>query len=162
MLEPHAMLNAFSPADARAALTRCCGASRWVEAMLARRPFASAAALFADAEASWSTMGREDFLEAFSHHPRIGARASNDAWASQEQARVAEAGAEIRQALLAANEEYERRFGYTFIVCATGKSAGEMLALLRARLPNNPTRELGVAAAEQARITRLRLEKLAS
>jgi 2-oxo-4-hydroxy-4-carboxy-5-ureidoimidazoline decarboxylase len=179
--EPHAVLNASTASEARAALARCCGASRWVEGMLARRPFASTAALYADAEAVWGALGREDFLEAFAHHPRIGARAGDvaspvaspgadaraaaalqatAAWASQEQARVSEADAGTQQALRAANEAYLDRFGYIFIVCATGKSASEMLALLRARLPNEPAYELAVAAGEQARITRLRLAKL--
>jgi 2-oxo-4-hydroxy-4-carboxy-5-ureidoimidazoline decarboxylase len=156
MLDPHALLNALAPTDARAALARCCGAS--------------AAALDADAEAVFATLGRQDLLEAFSHHPRIGARAAEAtaalqataAWSSQEQARVADADADTKEALRAANEEYLRRFGYIFIVCATGKSAAEMLELLRARLPNDDARELAIAAREQLRITRLRLEKLAS
>jgi 2-oxo-4-hydroxy-4-carboxy-5-ureidoimidazoline decarboxylase len=165
--EPHAVLNALAPDEARAALARCCGASRWVEAMLARRPFASTAALYGDADAAFVALGRTDLLEAFAHHPRIGARPgvalqATAAWASQEQARVSEADADTKEALRAANEEYRERFGFIFIVCATGKSAAEMLTLLRARLPNDPTRELAVAAGEQARITRLRLEKLAS
>ena len=171
MPEPHAVLNALSPADARAALTRCCGAARWVDAMLARRPFASDAALYADAEVAFGALGREDLLEAFSHHPRIGARAGDAAkapaalqataaWSSAEQARVGESDAETQEALRVANDEYLGRFGYIFIVCATGKSAAEMLGLLRARLPNDPARELGIAGGEQARITRLRLGKL--
>jgi 2-oxo-4-hydroxy-4-carboxy-5-ureidoimidazoline decarboxylase len=165
--EPHAVLNALAPAEARAALTRCCGASRWVEVMLARRPFTSTGTLYADAEATFATLGREDFLEAFAHHPRIGGDASaalraTATWSNQEQARVSEADAETQQQLRTANEEYLRRFGHIFIVCATGKSAVEMLALLRARLPNDPERELAIAAGEQARITRLRLDKLGS
>jgi 2-oxo-4-hydroxy-4-carboxy-5-ureidoimidazoline decarboxylase len=163
--EPHAVLNALPPTEARAALTRCCGASRWVEAMSARRPFPSTEALYADAEAVFATLGREDFLEAFAHHPRIGGQApaslrATAAWSNQEQARVSEADTDTQRQLRAANEEYLRRFGYIFIVCATGKSAAEMLALLRARLPNDPARELAIAAGEQARITRLRLDKL--
>jgi len=131
--------------------------------MLARRPFASTAALHADAEAAWAALGREDTLEAFEHHPRIGARAGApkvDAWASAEQARVNDADGGTRAALADANERYLARFGYIFIVCATGKSASEMLALLEARLGNDPAHELAIAAGEQARITRLRLEKL--
>jgi 2-oxo-4-hydroxy-4-carboxy-5-ureidoimidazoline decarboxylase len=162
MPEPHAVLNALPPEDARAALTRCCGSARWVTAMLARRPFASAAALHADAEAAWAALGRADVLEAFDHHPRIGARAGGDAWARDEQARVRDADDETQRALLDANERYLTRFGYIFIVCATGKSAPEMLGLLEARLGNDPARELEIAAREQARITRLRLEKLGS
>jgi 2-oxo-4-hydroxy-4-carboxy-5-ureidoimidazoline decarboxylase len=163
-VEPHALLNALSTADARAALTRCCGSTRWVASMLARRPWASSSALHADAEATWGSLGRDDVLEAFAHHPRIGARAesTDDAWARQEQARVGDADGETRRSLVEANERYLRRFGYIFIVCATGKSAAEMLGLLEARLGNDPERELAIAAREQARITRLRLEKLAA
>ena len=164
MPDAHEVLNALPAAAARAALTRCCGSGRWVAGMMGRRPWASAAALYADAETTWAALGHDDFLEAFAHHPRIGARAdqTDDAWARQEQARVGEAGGETRRALVDGNERYLRRFGYIFIVCATGKSAAEMLGLLEARLGNDPGRELAIAAGEQARITRLRLEKLAA
>ena len=164
MPEAHEVLNAMPANAARAALTRCCGAGRWVAGMMGRRPWASAAALYADAEATWAALGHDDFLEAFAHHPRIGARAdgTDDAWARQEQARVGDADGETRAALVEANERYLERFGYIFIVCATGKSAAEMLGLLEARLGNDPTRELAIAAGEQARITRLRLEKVAA
>ncbi len=164
MSEVHEVLNALPSSAARAALTRCCGSGRWVAGMMARRPWASAEALYADAEATWADLGHDDFLEAFAHHPRIGARAdqTDDAWARQEQARVGDADGETRRSLVDANEQYLQRFGYIFIVCATGKSAAEMLALLEARLGNDPARELAIAAGEQARITRLRLEKLAA
>lgn len=170
MPDPQAVLNALSTDEARATLARCCGAARWVAGMLARRPWASTAALYADAEMTWQALGREDFLEAFAHHPRIGARGDEAghkprdeggaAWSRQEQARVGDADAETRRALLDANERYLHRFGYIFIVCATGKSAAEMLSLLEERFGNDPARELAIAAGEQARITRLRLEKL--
>jgi 2-oxo-4-hydroxy-4-carboxy-5-ureidoimidazoline decarboxylase len=164
MLEPHSVVNALSADEARAALTRCCGSARWVAGMLARRPFPSTAALHVDAETTWAALGRDDFLEAFAHHPRIGARnvEESDAWARQEQASARDVGAATEAALRHANEEYLRRFGYIFIVCATGKSATEMLQLLEARLGNDPARELAIAAGEQARITRLRLGKLAA
>jgi 2-oxo-4-hydroxy-4-carboxy-5-ureidoimidazoline decarboxylase len=170
MSDPHAVLNALPADEARAALARCCGSTRWVAGMLARRPWASPTALYADAKATWAALGRDDFLEAFAHHPRIGARgdASGDqareeggaAWSRQEQARVGDANAETRRSLVEANERYLRRFGYIFIVCATGKSAAEMLGFLEERFCNDPARELAIAAGEQARITRLRLEKL--
>jgi 2-oxo-4-hydroxy-4-carboxy-5-ureidoimidazoline decarboxylase len=163
MPEPHALLNSLPADEAQVALTRCCGSARWVAGMLARRPWASTAALHADAEATFAALGRDDLLEAFAHHPRIGARsdaAGDKAWARQEQARVADADADTRRALVDANERYQRRFGYIFIVCATGKSAAEMLGLLEARLGNDPARELSIAATEQARITGLRLGKL--
>lgn len=164
MPEPHAVLNGFPADEARAALFRCCGSASWVAGMIARRPWASEPALYADAEATWAGLGRDDVLEAFAQHPRIGARAgqTDDAWARQEQARVDDADGETRRALVEANERYLDRFGYIFIVCATGKSAAEMLALLQQRLGNDPERELAIAAGEQARITRLRLEKIAA
>jgi 2-oxo-4-hydroxy-4-carboxy-5-ureidoimidazoline decarboxylase len=166
MSEPQAVLNALPADEAGAALARCCGSARWVAGMLARRPWASTAALYADAAAIWAALARDDLLEAFAQHPRIGARGdeagdeARDIWARQEQARVADAAAGTRRSLADANERYLRRFGYIFIVFATGKSAAEMLALLEERLGNDPARELAIAAGEQARITRLRLGKL--
>jgi 2-oxo-4-hydroxy-4-carboxy-5-ureidoimidazoline decarboxylase len=168
--EPHEVLNDLSEAEAATALGRCCGASAWVSAMVRGRPYASREALLAAAERVWAGMGPADLLEAFAHHPRIGASveelrarfAGTSAWASQEQGGVKEAPAEVLEALRAANVAYEQRFGFIFIVCASGKSAEEMLALLQARLLHEPARELPIAAAEQAKITRLRLEKLAA
>ena len=136
--------------------------------MLARRPFESDEAVLQAADDVWEELGREDYLEAFSHHPKIGADIeslrkkfqSTAAWSSGEQAGVSMADEETLRGLAKGNIDYEARFGYIFIVCATGKSAGEMLALLRARLPNPPDRELAIAAGEQAKITRIRLEKL--
>jgi 2-oxo-4-hydroxy-4-carboxy-5-ureidoimidazoline decarboxylase len=162
-------LDAMSASEARAALARCCGARRWVDGMVALRPFRSDAGLFATAEAVWSEMGRDDILDAFSHHPRIGADveklrekfASTASWSEGEQSGVSGASDETLLALRDANVRYEEKFGFLFIVCATGKSAEEMLAILRGRLANDdPERELRVAAAEQAKITRIRLEKL--
>lgn len=168
MPEPHELLNALDGAALRAALQRCCGAQRWVEGMIAARPFASTAALYDSAERVWSGLAREDYLEAFSHHPRIGEDAAalrarfpqTAAWAQGEQAGVAGADDAMLAALAANNRRYFERFGYIFIVCASGKSAPEMAALLAVRLDNEPDIELAIAAREQARITRLRLEKL--
>lgn len=162
MPEPHEVLNELSVAGARAALLRCCGAARWVEAMMERRPFASTSVLRAEADNVWSSLGREDILEAFAAHPRIGARTTSDAWAREEQSNVGAGGAEVRASLAEANDRYVRKFGYIFIVFATGKSAEEMLRILDARLANDPAHELTVAAGEQAKITQLRLGKLAS
>ncbi len=160
-------LDALSRDEARAALERCCGASRWVEAVNAARPFGNAAALFAASDRAFSELERGDWLEAFAHHPKIGdvsalraKFAATAAWAGAEQAGAAAAGEETLRALAEGNRAYEERFGYIFIVCATGKSAGEMLALLRARIGNDPDAELAIAAAEQRKITRLRIEKL--
>ena len=162
-------LNDLPAAEARAELLRCCGSSRWVKAMLARRPIADAATLFAAADEVWWSLEPAEWREAFAHHPRIGDRdslrarfATTAQWAAGEQAGVDEAAEELLASLAEANQAYEERFGYIFIVCATGKSAEEMLALLLARLPHPPQEEIRIAAGEQARITRLRLEKLLS
>jgi len=161
---PHALLNALSPDEARAALARCCGSGRWVAGMLARRPFASPEDLHAAADDAWRALGRDDFLEAFAAHPRIGETSGEKAggtWSADEQARAAGRSADDAAALRALNQAYAERFGYIFIICATGKTAPEILAALRARLPNDGESELAVAAAEQAKITRIRLERLA-
>jgi OHCU decarboxylase len=135
--------------------------------MAARRPFASRAALFAAADELCAGLEREDWLEAFGRHPPIGEKraaaetsATERRWSEQEQSAAARAAAETLTALAEANRAYRERYGYLFIVCAAGKSAEEMLALLRQRLQNDPGTELGVAAEEQRRIARLRLEKL--
>jgi 2-oxo-4-hydroxy-4-carboxy-5-ureidoimidazoline decarboxylase len=162
-----AALNTL-PAAARAeALATCCGATAWVTALNGQFPFASAAALYEAAERSWYSLGEADWREAFAHHPKIGdvrvlqeKFASTAAWAAGEQGAVKQASLETLEALAAGNAAYEQKFGYIFIVCATGKSAAEMLALLQARLPNDPSQEIHVAMSEQAKITRLRLEKL--
>jgi 2-oxo-4-hydroxy-4-carboxy-5-ureidoimidazoline decarboxylase len=167
--EAHRVLNALSDAAARQALERCCAAHRWVTGMLRQRPFESAAALFTAAEQSFAELGRDDYLEAFAHHPQIGASLADlrarfpetSAWSSEEQASVTHADDRTLLALHAANADYLARFGHIFIVCASGKTAAEMLSLLEARLDNAPDVELRIAAAEQAKITRLRLEKLA-
>lgn len=161
-------INRASENEAREMLTKCCGASRWVSGMLARRPFESDDALYAGADEVWSTMARHDVLEALAHHPRIGAHidelrtrfeATAD-WASSEQSGAKVASEETLSSLRDGNLRYEERFGHFFVVCATGKSAPEMLALLRERLLNDPETELAIAAREQAKITRIRLEKL--
>jgi OHCU decarboxylase len=160
-------LNTLGEAEARAALFRCCGSARWVERMLAYRPFRSETELYARAAVAGRGLDRADWLEAFVAHPRIGDLgalrakfASTAAWAAGEQAAVADAAEATLQGLATGNRDYEARFGYLFIVCATGKSADQMLMLLRERLANDPDTELSVASAEQSKITRIRLEKL--
>jgi len=152
-------VNALSDERARAALQRCCGARHWVDAMLAARPFVHDAELLASAERVWWKLGRADWLEAFAHHSRIGERAG-DAWSRREQAGVDGAGEDTRSALAQRNRDYEKRFGYVFLICATGKTAEEMLDALRGRLTHDPATELRIAAKEQANITRLRLDSL--
>ena len=159
--------NLPKPALAEA-LQKCCGSTAWVEKMAAGVPFANAETLLAEAQACWYALGEADWREAFAHHPPIGGDvralrekfASTSAWAEGKQAAVRVATPETLEALAAGNTEYERKFGYLFIVCATGKRAGEMLALLQVRLPNHPADEMVIAMGEQAKITRIRLQKL--
>lgn len=163
-------LNALDEDGAARALLRCCGSSRWARQMAAARPFAGAEAMSGAADAIWSALDRTDWLEAFVAHPRIGSGGPDTSsgpggsggsdWSRQEQAGVAGAAAQSLRRLADANREYEARFGYIFIVCATGKGTDEMLALLEGRLRHDAGEELRVAAEEQRRITRLRLTKL--
>ena len=156
------------PAERAAELLRaCCGASRWVAAMVAHRPFGSPGTLLAAADDAWWSLGPDDWREAFAHHPRIGewrAEVAQDeraaSWSASEQAGARDATRTVHDALAEANREYEARFGHIYIVCATGKTADQMLAMARARLRSSPDEELRVAAGEQAKITRLRLEKM--
>ncbi len=161
-----ARLNSLGLSEAIAVLHTVCGSKRWADSLAAARPFASASDLFAHADRAWFGLAREDWLEAFSHHPRIGERnlaqakfAATAVQSAREQTGMAAATEAERAEFAAGNAEYERRFGHVFLICATGKSAAEMLAALRARLVNDAVTELHTAAAEQANITRLRLER---
>jgi 2-oxo-4-hydroxy-4-carboxy-5-ureidoimidazoline decarboxylase len=163
-MEPLRSIDGADDAAARAVLTRACGSTRWVDRMMALRPFGSDDALKHAARAEWFTLDEQDWLEAFSHHPKIGDRAALEArfpsthdLSSQEQSGVAAARADVIDALAKANEEYLDRFGFIFIVCATGKTAEQMLDVLRDRLSNDRATELRIAAEEQAKITVLRL-----
>src|SRR5205085_1652027 len=144
--------------EAGAALRACCASSKWVQRMLSQRPFKDADEVFASAERIWNDLGREDWLEAFAAHPRIGEKGT--AQESREQAGAASATDDVKAKLAEVNRAYEARFGWIYLVCATGKSAEEMLAIAQSRMTNDPDAELKVAAAEQAKITRLRLIKL--
>jgi 2-oxo-4-hydroxy-4-carboxy-5-ureidoimidazoline decarboxylase len=162
-------INSWTEPEARAAFLRCCGSTQWAERMAARRPFADEAELLAAAMGIWRGLPPADWLEAFAAHPRIGDRdalrrkfAATAEWSASEQAGVTGASEATFQALAEANRLYEAKFGYIFIVCATGKTAGEILALLEQRLGNEPAEELRVAAGEQEKITHLRLRKLCS
>ncbi|KFE62501.1 2-oxo-4-hydroxy-4-carboxy-5-ureidoimidazoline decarboxylase [Hyalangium minutum] len=160
-------LNGLSLEDAQAELLRCCGSHRWADAMARARPFKDVPSVYAEAGWLWSQTGPEDWKEAISHHPRIGdveklreRFKASGAWSEQEQKGMEGATEDVVQALADGNREYEARFGFTFLICATGKSAREMLEHLRERMTNPPALELRIAAGEQAQITRLRLEKL--
>jgi len=160
-------LNVLSAERAAELFRACCGALRWVDAMVSRRPFFSRDAVLQAADDEWSSMRESDWLEAFSHHPRLGEKMSAAGesavargWSASEQSAVVSAGADARIGLARLNQDYERRFGFIYIVCATGKSADELLELARRRMQNDRDAELRVAAEEQRMITRLRLEKL--
>ena len=160
-----ARLDALTPRAAEAALLDCCGSPEWVRRMRERRPFASAAELHATADLVWDDLDREQWLLAFRAHPEIGGTASTQgergtAWSVAEQAGVDPEATATRTALAEANRAYRERFGHVFLVCATGKSGDEMLALCRERLANDPERELLVAAEEERKILHLRLDKL--
>ena len=132
--------------------------------MAEARPFTSVEAMAAQADAIWWALDRSDWYEAFAAHPVIGGRGSGAsgtaAWSDEEQAGVAPAAEQVRRRLAEANRDYHERFGYIFIVCATGRTADEMLGLLDRRLEHDPEYELRVAAEEQRKITQLRLTKL--
>jgi allantoicase len=159
-------LNAMDEKKLRALLLSCCGSTRWAERMLARRPFASVRALFAAADDAWWALGSKDFLKAFAAHPRIGSKkkakpqsSKSASWSKGEQRGVSSADAAVLKRLAQLNNEYFKKFGFIFIVFATGKSAPEMLALLEERVKRGKSKEIETAAVEQAKITRVRLEK---
>jgi 2-oxo-4-hydroxy-4-carboxy-5-ureidoimidazoline decarboxylase len=152
-------LNVAPEREAREALLACCGAEAWADRMLASRPLSGLAAVHHSAETIWSSLTPADWLEAFSRHPKIGEQTAS-AWSRDEQQGMSQAGQSTAQAMLEANEQYQRRFGWIFIVCANGKSAEQMLELLHQRLANDPGEELQIAAREQSKIMHLRLDKL--
>ena len=183
-------LNALDRAAAERALLRCCGSERWAREMAARRPWANLEAMGEEADKIWCGLATADHLQAFAAHPRIGESGSSggssesggsgrslesggsgasggaggggtrEHWSSQEQSRVTAAIDDVRERLAAANDDYHARFGFIFIVCATGKSAEEMLMILDERLKHSHEEELRIASEEQRKITRVRLEKL--
>ncbi|HUP00019.1 MAG TPA: allantoicase [Gemmatimonadota bacterium] len=162
-----ARLNGLPLREAEAELRRCCGAAVWAHAMAERRPFRDLPDALAACDEVWRTLSADDWLQAIGDHPRIGGSRGGDdrfdatrRWSRGEQAGVARADIETRSSLAEAQAEYERRFGYIFLVCAAGKSGEEILGELRARLHNLHAAELRASAEELWRITRLRLEKL--
>lgn len=160
-------LDGMGREQARLVLARCCGAERWVEAMITARPFGTRDAVTVAASRVFDTLERADWLQAFAAHPKIGDAdslrkkyAHNGAWSAQEQSGVDSALEDTIRDLAYYNGLYEGRHGFIFIVCATGKTAGEMLELLKARVNNSTDVEIVNASMEQRRITMLRLEKL--
>lgn len=164
-----AWLNELDPEEARAELLKCCGATRWAQTVERDRPYASIEQLLAKANDVWWSLNETDWLEAFRSHPKIGERkaanavsAQSQQWSAHEQQGVQNAAQQTIDKLAQLNLDYEKKFGFIFIVCATGKSSDEILALLEQRLPNDAATELPMATAEQAKITELRLRKLFS
>jgi OHCU decarboxylase len=160
-------LNKMESPEADLRFRDCCGSREWARRMAEARPFNTSEELIAAAETIWNALAPADWLEAFSAHPKIGAKkaapaqqAQSAEWSKGEQAGMDSAETHVKDELADANRLYEKKFGYIFIVCATGKTAGEMLALCRARLDNSPGTELPVAAEEQRKITEIRLLKL--
>ncbi len=160
-------LNALSSEEQQEQFLKCCGSTNWARRMTEHRPFASLEDLLTSADRIWWSLTADDWLEAFRSHPKIGEQraakhVSADAqeWSQQEQSSLGQAAADTRQELAELNQKYERQFGFIYIVCATGKGAEEMLAILKERMDNAPDVELRIAASEQAKITQLRLKKL--
>lgn len=157
--------NLADEATALEAMLACCAARRWAEAMVALRPISSVEELSLAADQVWSTTEEPDWMEAFAAHPRIGERkakpeqTADAAWSREEQSSAARAPQELLSELAEGNLLYEQRFGFTYIVCATGKSAEEMLAILRRRLTNDRQQELREAAEQQRQILQIRLGK---
>jgi 2-oxo-4-hydroxy-4-carboxy-5-ureidoimidazoline decarboxylase len=163
-MEPWRSFNDAAADDARRMLLSCCGSTRWAARMLTRRPFTTREDLLEAARREWFALTEDDWREAFHQHPKIGDRTAlrqrfpaTHHLSAQEQAGVGTASDDVLDALAEGNRAYEARFGYIFIVCATGRSANEMLAMLQERLDNEPAHEIGIAAEEQANITELRL-----
>ena len=160
-------LNALTPSEANEQFKLCCGASNWVEKMNQNRPFHDKNEVYQQAESIWFSLSSEDWLEAFTHHPKIGDIDSlrkkfhnTKSISKNEQSGVNDAEKSTLNNLAKSNQLYEDKFGFIFIVCATGKSADEMLALIKMRLNKNAETEMQNAAKEQNKITQLRLEKL--
>jgi len=161
------ILNSATPGEAEQEFLKCCGSKSWAQQMVAARDYRSEEELLASAERFWWSLDRREWLQAFHSHPKIGeqkaaAKTAIEAqrWSAVEQSGIRDSAKQTLADLARLNGEYEAKFGYIFIVCATGKTAEEMLALLRQRLGNDPNDELRIAAAEQAKITELRLKKL--
>jgi allantoicase len=162
-----AWLNSLSTGEAAKELLQCCGSKRWATQMSSARPYENIADVIARANEVWQSLDRDDWLEAFRSHPKIGEKKAAETvsaqarqWSGQEQSGVNTASSETTNSLATLNREYEQKFGFIFIICATGKTSDEMLAALHERLDHDEAEELPIAAAEQSKITELRLKKL--
>jgi 2-oxo-4-hydroxy-4-carboxy-5-ureidoimidazoline decarboxylase len=159
-----AAFNALPPAAAEAELLACCSSPRWAAAVAALRPFRDLDHLQEAADKAWWALDEGDWFAAFEAHPRIGERAAGEGaharWSTAEQADAQRADQTVRDEIARGNVDYELRFGHVFLICASGRSGEEILAELRRRLDSSPETELRTAAAEQAKITRLRVERM--
>ncbi len=160
-------INTLSREQAEAEFMKCCGSKRWAAKMSAARPFENIEEMVTAADRIWWALDSTDWLEAFNSHPKIGekkaaARVAGQSlsWSETEQSGTRDSTQQTMDQLAQLNREYQKKFGFIYIVCATGKSAEEMLAVLRDRLDNDAATELRNAATEQAKITTLRLNKL--
>ena len=160
-------LNSLLPPRAEAEFLKCCGSRNWAQRLVSARPFSSFDQLVETSDRIWWSLAPADWLEAFYSHPKIGEKkaaapvaADAQKWSEDEQSGTRAAAAETMAELGELNDAYEKKFGYIFIVCASGKNSEEMLGILRERLPHNTQEEFRIAATEQAKITRLRLRKL--
>jgi len=165
----HTILNAQNETQVAATLQQCCASEKWVTRMIASRPFIDTSEVLSQATSIWESLEEVDFLQAFAAHPQIGdvktlqaKYANTQAIASSEQSQVATASDDTIEQLALANQLYLKRFGFIFIICATGKSADEMLNALLARIGNSRQQEIENAAAEQLKITILRLNRVES
>ena len=160
-------LNGLDSSEAAAQFNLCCGATNWIKMMNQSRPFQNKNEVYQQAESIWLSLSSEDWLEAFTHHPKIGNINSlrkkfqnTKSISKNEQSGVNNATESTLKNLAESNQLYEDKFGFIFIVCATGKSSDEMLALIKMRLNNNAKIEMQNAAKEQNKITQLRLKTL--
>jgi 2-oxo-4-hydroxy-4-carboxy-5-ureidoimidazoline decarboxylase len=159
-----AAFNALPDHEAEAALLECCASRTWAGAVVAGRPYATPDRLIAAAQVALAELAESDLDDALAGHPRIGELpgASHSSWSRREQAGVASAAEQTRAALGDANRAYEERFGHVYLVCATGKSADELLAIAHERLGNDPANERRIVRSELGKINRIRLERLLS
>jgi 2-oxo-4-hydroxy-4-carboxy-5-ureidoimidazoline decarboxylase len=153
-------INQLSLDQAQSKFMECCGSTLWCQEMSRARPFTTLEALYKTAEQKSKSLATPDWLEAFSHHPRIGDRRRLHPWASEEQKGVKSTSSATLAELDELNVRYESKFGFVFLICATNKTAEEMLGQLKIRIQNTVDVELKIAAEEQIKITKLRLEKL--
>lgn len=160
-------INSITSEQAEAEFVKCCGSKRWAARMSAERPFENIEEMVTAADRIWWALDATDWLEAFDSHPKIGEKKTaapvareSLSWSESEQSGTRNSTQPTIEELAELNRQYQEKFGFIYIVCATGKSAEEMLAILRDRLGNDPATELRNAATEQAKITTLRLNKL--